>query len=245
MQRYFLKTPVEKTFELDADIQHHFVTVLRAVEGTQAEFVRPDHTVFIGAVSALTGESTTISWVNDVDVDVELPVEATIIAGLPKGDKPELIVQKATELGVHHIIFVPTKWSVAKWNGKEAKKIARLQKIADGAAEQAHRTVQPVISYANSLRELMANDYDVKIVAWEESAKQGEQAALVAAYQQLQPGQKIVAVFGPEGGLTPEEVGMLGENGYQAAALGPRILRTETAPLYWLSSLSFFLELIK
>ena len=84
---------------------------------------------------------------------------------------------------------------------------------------------------------------DVRIVAWEESAKEGESSQLVKQFERLQAGQSCLGIFGPEGGLTPDEVDQMQAAGVVAAGLGPRILRAETAPLYFLAALSTELEL--
>ncbi len=81
------------------------------------------------------------------------------------------------------------------------------------------------------------------MIAYEESAKQGEQAQLVQTFQQLTSGQKLLVVFGPEGGLTQKEIENFQEAGGKLCGLGPRILRTETAPFYLLSAASFYYEL--
>ena len=77
---------------------------------------------------------------------------------------------------------------------------------------------------------------EAKLVAYEESAKQGEHGALISALS-------LCVVFGPEGGLAPEELSVLTGQGFIAAGLGPRILRAETAPLYLLSAVSVLTEL--
>lgn len=243
MQRYFLSENVTTTFTLDTETYRHLVTVLRAKVGTQAEFVLPNQTVVIAKLTALTGTQATMAVIEKIESNVELPVKATIICGLPKGDKPELIVQKATELGVSKIIFVQSAWSVTKWRDKVDKKLARLQKIAAGAAEQSHRTVIPEVEFYAKLTDILPLTFDHKLIAYEEAAKVGEQAQLVKTLTEIKVGATIATVFGPEGGLDYNEVELLVANGYQVAALGPRILRAETAPLYWLSVLSYALEL--
>lgn len=243
MQRYFLSENVTTNFTLDAETYRHFVTVLRAKVGTQAEFVLPNETVIIAKLISVTSTEAKMTVVSEIKSNVELPVKATIICGLPKGDKTELIVQKATELGVNRIIFVQTAWSVTKWRDKVDKKLIRLQKIAAGAAEQSHRTIIPQVEFYEKLADVLSLGFDNKLIAYEEAAKAGEQAQLTKTFSQLQSGTTIATVFGPEGGLAPNEVELLVANGYQVAALGPRILRAETAPLYWLSTLSYALEL--
>lgn len=88
------------------------------------------------------------------------------------------------------------------------------------------------------------SQFDCVIVAYEESAKEGESAALVKAVTGLKKGSRILFVFGPEGGLSPAEIATLEEAGAILAGLGPRILRTETAPLYALSAVSVLTELM-
>ena len=73
----------------------------------------------------------------------------------------------------------------------------------------------------------------------------GKKQVLASSLKQLEKGESMLVVFGPEGGLTEQEVGKLIENGFVACGLGPRILRTETAPLYLLSAVSYQLELLR
>ncbi len=82
------------------------------------------------------------------------------------------------------------------------------------------------------------------MVAYEESAKQGETATLVKLLQNVSVNAQILAVFGPEGGFTSEEIAMFEQNQALFCGLGPRILRAETAPLYLLSAISYHWELL-
>lgn len=245
MQRYFIDQPVSQAaIQLPSPIAHHLVTVLRAHIGDQVEAVLADHRVYLAEVTAL--KPAQIKIIKDLGRDSELPVIATILCGLPKTkEKPELIVQKATELGAAKIIFFEAARSVSHWNSaKQTKKVARLQKIADSAAEQSHRNIQPVVLYYPTLKTaLQANPADQRVVAWEESAKRGETSALAKVLQVLQPGESIQAIFGPEGGLTAKEVAEMNAAGVISVGLGPRILRTETAPLYFLAAISYASEL--
>ena len=82
------------------------------------------------------------------------------------------------------------------------------------------------------------DQFDRIVVAYEESAKEGESAALIQAVAGLEKGAKLLFIFGPEGGLSPAEIESFEAKGAVLAGLGPRILRAETAPLYALSALS-------
>lgn len=243
MQRYFIgeTLKVGETFELDTTVSKHWRQVLRAEPGAQAEFVDQSEHLFLGQL----GEGNQTKILKALPATVELPVDVTILSGLPKQDKAEWIVQKATELGAHNIAFFGGDWSVARWqDNKVTKKLARLQKIAHGASEQSHRTHVPVVQFSPTLKAaLQALDYDKLLVAYEEAAKQGEQAQLTQTLSGMKSGQKLVAVFGPEGGISPAEIETLKANDGVIAGLGPRILRTETAPLYLLAAASTVWEL--
>ena len=90
---------------------------------------------------------------------------------------------------------------------------------------------------------MAANPAPIRLVAWEESAKQGETSALAQVLTKLTAGEQVVAIFGPEGGLTTGEVERMQAAGVVPVGLGPRILRTETAPLYFLSAVSYVCKL--
>ena len=246
MQRYFLDVTGQdgQTVTLPETVTHHWVTVLRAQVGDTAEFV--DHTahLFHGQLLAVTDRQATVQLTVVATPAVELPVHTVIACGLPKQEKAEWITQKATEMGVDQIIFYAGDWSVAKWQGnKVAKKLARLTKVANGAAEQSHRLVRPTVSYLPNLAAVLKTSNDCPLLAYEESAKQGEHSALTQRLTAMTPGQTVLAIFGPEGGISPAEVQTAQAAGATLVGLGPRILRTETAPLYFLAAASTLWEL--
>lgn len=248
MQRYFVNDSLKDNhlITLPKDIAHHFITVLRATEGDQCELVLNDHQAYV--CSLVNYEQAIMKVDHVLTQNAELPLHVTLACGLPKTKgKPELIVQKGTELGANEIIFFEAERSVSHWNGdKQGKKIDRLQKIADGAAEQSHRNRIPAIKYVPNLMTLLKTvQADYKVVAWEESAKQGETSQLVQLLKKTHLGDKWLAIFGPEGGLSEQEIIQMQANQVTPVGLGPRILRTETAPLYFMSALSFATELNK
>ena len=91
-------------------------------------------------------ENHVFEVIEDLTDNVEMPVSVSIASGFPKGDKLELVTQKATELGAQAIWAFPADWSVVKWDGKKlAKKEDKLAKIALGAAEQSKRNRVPEV----------------------------------------------------------------------------------------------------
>lgn len=248
MQRYFVEANqiVEDTFILAGDDAHHILTVMRMKEGDRIICCRPDG-VCAETVIQKTEDGRVYakadSW---QERSSEMPVMVTLAQGLPKGDKLELIIQKATELGVASLLPVGMSRSISKIDRKKAgKKVVRWRKIAKEAAEQAHRNRVPEITEPLSFSMLLdrMDDYDLIIAAYEEKGKAGKHDALPVLLDRLNTGQQILVITGPEGGFSPEEMTALEHAGAKSVSLGPRILRTETAPLYVLAAVSYQIEL--
>ena len=225
---------------------HHIFTVMRTSVGEKIQLVFEEGKV--GLAEVVSSELCTVRLLEVLDVQTELPVHITVALGFPKGDKLEFISEKATELGASAIWAAPFKWSVAKWDSKKlAKKKEKLDKIVLGAAEQSRRQILPEICFFEKLSELVAtfSQFDQVLIAYEESAKAGEQAKLAQSMASLKPGQKVLVLFGPEGGIAPEEITLFEKAGAKIVGLGPRIMRAETAPLYALSAFSTYFDLLK
>ena len=248
MQRYFVKGNVSETthsLQFSKDQVHQLKKVMRVRVGEQFEVVDDESRLAIVEVTEL--EPFEVKFVKLLEQKVELPVAVTIAVGLSKGDKLDWIVQKATELGVSEIVPLSMTRNVVKWSGDKAnKKIERLQKIAEEASEQSHRLKVPHVTSVMTLKELAnyTSDFEQKLIAYEESAKVGESLQLVKSLQSLQENERVIFVFGPEGGIEEQEVELLEESGYLPCSLGPRILRAETAPLYALAAVSYQCELL-
>lgn len=177
--------------------------------------------------------------------DVELPVRIWLFQALPKADKMELIIQKATELGVYAVVPVAASRCVVRLDEKKAdKKIQRWQKIAESAAMQSRRSVIPRVYEPVSMKEAVAlaqEKAELRVIPYELQENDGATAPLLesAADQKLD-----VAVFiGPEGGFEPSEIELAKSAGIRPISLGRRILRTETAGLAFLSWMIYVLEI--
>lgn len=244
MQRYFLNQPISDTIRLTAnnDIFKHFGKVLRARVGSKAEFVSNNLEVCLGEVTFIDSEVINIQVVDRYYSNVELPIDVTLVVSPLKNDRSDWFIQKATELGVKTIVFTSMQRTVADWRKQQEKKSKRFNKIAQAAAEQAHRLVIPEIIFA-TWQDTINMPKNTGLVAWEESARDGESATLVAAISAVPAGEKVICVFGPEGGLTDTEIEELRMQNFKLAGLGPRILRAETAPLYVMSAVSVLREL--
>src|SRR5699024_2825048 len=141
-----------------------------------------------------------------------------------KGDKMELIIQKAVELGVSQIIPVETKRCVVRLDEKKAeKKTARWQEIAKSAAKQSKRMKIPKVGPVMSLKEALsyAGELDVCLIPYELARGMEETKKIIQA---IQPGESIGIFIGPEGGFAPEEVEAAAAIGAKPITLGRRIL---------------------
>ena len=241
MQQYFIKGQVENPVIIkDKDTVKHMFNVMRLTEDDQVVLVFEDGIKRLARVT--DRENHVFEVIEDLTDNVEMPVSVS------KGDKLELVTQKATELGAQAIWAFPADWSVVKWDGKKlAKKEDKLAKIALGAAEQSKRNRVPEVRLFEKKGEFLSelDNFDKIFIAYEETAKAGELATLARELAQVENGQKILFIFGPEGGISPSEIDAFEEAGGVKIGLGPRIMRTETAPLYALSSVSYALELNK
>ena len=194
---------------LSTDDQHHLLKVLRVKSADQI-------TVSDGVGSWITA---TISKDGDVRATSELhvverPKWALSIAFAPvKGEKPELIVQKLTELGIDEIIpLAPTARSVVRWDAAKAEKqTVRLQRVANEAAMQSRRVWLPVVQPVTQLADLVLRTD----VAFAEPG--GVEVSAVHR----------TIVVGPEGGFTPDELG----DSVGRVSLGESVLRAETAAI--------------
>ena len=247
MQQYFVNGRAEKLVTItDKDTIKHMFNVMRLTEGDEVVLVFDDGVKHLAKV-ADSGDHQ-FELVEELADNVEMPVQVTIASGFPKGDKLDLVTQKATELGASAIWAYPADWSVVKWDGKKlAKKEEKLAKIALGAAEQSKRNRVPNVTLfekkADFLAQLLA--FDKIFIAYEVTAKAGELSALARELKTVKEGDKLLFIFGPEGGISPKEIETFEQAGGIKVGLGPRIMRTETAPLYALSAVSYATEMMR
>ena len=172
----------------------------------------------------------------------ELPVNITLLQGIPKSDKLEMIIQKAVELGVSEIIPVKTKRVVVKIDEKKVDtKVNRWNAIAESAAKQSKRSIIPKVyepmSIDNALE--IVKDFGVKLIPYENADGIDKTRKILDNMDKT----KNIAVFiGPEGGFEEAEVERIKNSGFEVITLGKRILRTETAGLALLSNIMIRLE---
>lgn len=222
---------------------HHIKNVLRMKPG---EIVR---------VSSEGGQSYTCSILELGDGFVQLDIlgdalqtelsgRIYLFQALPKGSRMEYIVQKAVELGVYEIIPVSMKYCVVKLDEKKSReKVKRWQAVAESAAKQSKRSqipqVHPVLNYSDAVSYAMQCDRQFVPYENERGMK-----ATKEALEQIQAGESISVMIGPEGGFAPEEIEAV-RGRMQVISLGRRILRTDTAAVTAMSLLMMHLEMVQ
>lgn len=248
MQRYFIPNAQwdGDRITIIGDDVHHISKVMRFNVGT--EIICNDETgkAAICTISNIDKESVVVLIKEWLDENKELPIQVTIAQGIPKGDKFELVLQKGTELGANQFIPFQSERSVVSWDQKKwSKKLQRFQKIVKEASEQCHRNRIPEITEPMNLSEIIKESeaYNLKVFAYEEEAKtEKKEPNFSTLLKNLNKGERLFFCIGPEGGFSVEEAQQLKKNNFHAIRLGPRILRTETASLYALSSISYHFE---
>ncbi len=219
--------------ELPAAAAVHLAKVLRARSGDALVLFAGDGLEFAGTVASVRGSRVTAVVGEGRKVDRESPLAVTLVQCVPRGDRMDFIVQKATELGVARIVPVMSQRSVVRLDESQAaSKAAHWRSVAVNACEQCGRNLLPVIDAPRQLiRYLGSSPADGPRLLFEPEFGTPGAASDVGA--------KVEIAIGPEGGFAAEELEAFRISGFAAHRLGPRILRTETAAiaaLAWLQS---------
>lgn len=222
---------------------NHIGNVLRMKPGERIRVSAASGRSFFCRIETISRESVTASIEEQDTLGTEFAHRVYLFQGLPKGDKMELIVQKAVELGACEVIPVAMKHCVVKLDEKKAKsRTARWQAIAESAAKQAKRTVIPrvrePVGWEKALIE--AQKLPVVLVPYENERGLSATRERIRA---IPEGADIGVMIGPEGGFAGEEIAAAREKGMHLISLGRRILRTETAGLAALSMLIYELDI--
>lgn len=221
---------------------NHIKNVLRMKPGEEVLISSRTGGDYLCKVAEIRPEEVQLEILEVRESGMELPARIHLFQGLPKGDKMELIIQKAVELGVYRIIPVDTKRTVVRLDAKkEESRRKRWNAISESAAKQSKRSLIPeverVMSFSEALAE--AEDYGLKMIPYEcaDGIRQTRELISKAA-----AGMDIAVFIGPEGGFEEEEIEKAQAAGVLPVTLGKRILRTETAGLCILSALMLHLE---
>jgi 16S rRNA (uracil1498-N3)-methyltransferase len=221
--------------ELPSDTASHLAKVLRARSGDELILFNGDGREFNGAIETVRGSRMSASVGDSRPVDRESPLAITLVQCVPRGDRMDFIVQKATELGVSRIVPVLSQRSVVRLDAGQAEsKAVHWRAVAVNACEQCGRNRLPTIEAARPLLNYLGESGPgggPRLVFEPESALRPGTAAQNSA---AAPDVSITAAeiaIGPEGGFASDELEAFRVSGFSQVGLGPRILRTETAAI--------------
>ncbi|MBE6904027.1 MAG: 16S rRNA (uracil(1498)-N(3))-methyltransferase [Ruminococcaceae bacterium] len=221
---------------LTGENAHHIGKVLRCRIGDSITVCDGKCTDFVCTISDISKDEVFLD-VQKTEKCKEPSYEAVLYQALPKGDKTELIIQKAVELGVRRIVLFSSQNCVVKFDKKSVNsKLERYNAVSLSAAKQCLRGIVPKIEYLPDLDSVLEDisQYDKKILFYE-----GKNTVFIKSIIKDKMPKSIGFIIGSEGGFTPKEAEKCALKGLDLAGLGDRILRTETASLCALAMLMY------
>lgn len=237
MPRFFTEEfSADKTYAVvSGEDAAHISRVLRMKEGDSITLCDRNATDYMGIIRSADSGRVEVEITESRPSAGEPSIQAVLFQALPKGDKMDLIVQKAVELGIFRVEPVLTGRCVSRPDPRSwARKRERLQKIAWEAAKQCGRGIIPQVGELLTLEEALSRmaGYDLPLFFYEQSRR---------PFAPLLGGQwrSAALLVGSEGGFDPEEAEQAKRAGIPDVSLGSRILRCETAPIAALSALMF------
>jgi 16S rRNA (uracil1498-N3)-methyltransferase len=204
---------------------HHAREVLRLRAGAAVRVFDGAGHEWDGVLEEVTRRSVTARLLHAVLARPESPLRLTLAMAALKGDRMELVIQKATELGVSEIWPVVTfRTDAAARPALNGSRAERWERVASAAAEQCGRAAVPHLAPTTTLEGLIERPFDGVRAALLETPGHPALASLPVT-----PTSPLLLLVGPAGGFEAAEAKALGAAGFRAASLGPRILRAETA----------------
>ncbi|WP_199452468.1 MULTISPECIES: 16S rRNA (uracil(1498)-N(3))-methyltransferase [Marinobacter] len=225
--RIFTDSPlaVGSQCQLDDNAANHVGRVLRMQAGQALLLFNGDGHDYHATITEAGKKHVLVAVTEAAENETESPLRVVLAQTLSKGDRMDYAVQKAVEMGVSEIVPLTTERCDVKLKGdREDKRLRHWQQVAISAAEQCGRArvpeIQPVMTVQQWLEHARA--CDLRLVLHHRTER---------SLNTLEKPSSIALMIGPEGGLTAEEIALAESRGFLPVALGPRVLRTETAPV--------------
>ena len=225
-----LSLTIDSTIELEGQQAHYLSKVLRLKANAYLALFNGDGFEYKSIITAVGKHSITLEIQQAVAANSESQLHTILGLGLSRGERMDLAIQKSTELGVSAIVPLFTEFSEVKLKGERLlKKINHWQQVAISACEQSGRNRVPRVhspqDYSSWCKSL---DCDLKLIF----EPLGD-----TALSTLKKPSQVALLIGPEGGFSEQEIKHAMTAGFHAIRLGPRVLRTETAPIAALTTL--------
>ena len=242
MQKYFVNPDnFYNNFQeviIDKGDSQHIVKVMRMRIGDEV-LVADNENSYLAKIKVLDPNGVVLEIVEKLENNPELNVKVTIAQGVVRKNKMEEVISKITALGAYK--YIPVNMERSEIKIKEEKYERQLSIIKE-ASEQSMRNKLMELSSALSFKELLKekDNYDVCLFA---STKATVDNPNFKEVLRNKNNKSILVVVGPEGGISPKEEDLMEKAGFLPISLGPRILRTELAPVYIMSAISYEIEL--
>lgn len=221
--------------QLPPETASHLAKVLRARSGDSLILFNGDGREFDGEIESVRGSRVSALVGGGREVDRESPLNITLLQCVPRGDRMDFIVQKATELGVARIVPALSQRSVVRLDkGQAESKADHWRAVSVSACEQCGRNRLPAIQAAQPLLDYLGNLKADSGPRWVFEPESAPIAGAGAQAFDVAPGTASVdaqIAIGPEGGFSPDELEAFQIAGFSKVGLGPRVLRTETAAI--------------
>lgn len=229
-KRFLVKNISEETI-LSGEEFNHAKNVLRLSEGSEVTLFDGSGAEFGAVITKINKSEMVLHTVRKGVSERDPKANLYLLVGALKGDKTELVVQKATELGVQKIGVFSSKYCSAYMN---ENKLSRLNRVAAEASKQCLRATVPELFYFDSFEKavLSAQGYEDKLFACEFITESEREISEI--------GKSAALIVGSEGGFAKEEFEYARAQGFQGVTLGKRILRAETAAISFLSVAAYF-----
>ncbi|MDE6412171.1 MAG: 16S rRNA (uracil(1498)-N(3))-methyltransferase [Clostridia bacterium] len=229
-KRFLVKNISEETI-LSGEEFNHAKNVLRLFEGSEVTLFDGSGAEYSAVITKIGKSEMVLHTVRKGVSERDPKANLYLLIGALKGDKTELVVQKATELGVQKIGVFSSKYCSAYMNDN---KFSRLNRVAVEASKQCLRATVPELTYFDSFEKAVASaeGYEDKLFACEFITESEREISEI--------GKSVALIVGSEGGFTKEEFEYAKAQGFKGVTLGKRILRAETAAIAFLSVAAYF-----
>ena len=232
--RIYSEQPLQAgiTVDLAESAANHVGRVLRMKVGEPLVLFNGEGGAFQGKVAVVSKKQVQVDLESQLEGDAQSPLVIELGQTLSRGERMDYAIQKATEMGVTSITPLFSERCEVKLNAeRQEKQRRRMQQIAISACEQCGRNIVPVINPPMKLQEwLDSRDTELNFVLHHRTEKK------LDGYEKP---ASVSLLIGPEGGLTAEEIAQAETREFKSLALGPRVLRTETAPVAAISLMQF------
>jgi 16S rRNA (uracil1498-N3)-methyltransferase len=216
---------------LDKSASRYLLQVLRCKPGQTIQLFNGEGTQCEGTLESAGKNTATVKLSHCDQVTHESPLHIRLVLGISKGDRMDIAIQKAVELGVTEILPIHTEFGVVNLSADRAqKRLSHWQGIIINACEQCGRNHLPTLHPVQTFAQWLTSQHGDVLWLFDPESQ-------LRLSQQGSPNGSITILIGPEGGLSADEISSAQRSGFKSILFGPRILRTETAVIATLSAI--------